>query len=347
MTEKTRLVQKRRRLALLAAAGIAAVAAAAALVMRALAPPGDAVATPALHGADPLRVNDALKSARDWLDHQQPDKAVRIVQAVLEESPGERDALTLLAEAMLAKGDLKSAYQAYERAIAVGEPLAALHFSAGVVASELGRVEQAEQHFQLAQSLDPTNPQYPLYLAAVQRKLDKLDAAKVALLRAARLKPELAEAWGQLADIALQENKLAIARQHIRRAREAQPDSIVWRLVEARILRRDNQPAESARLLAALPEGERLGNPAVLEELARCYGMMGRPGEAASLYANAVERKPDDADLLYETAAWYERAGVVDAASAYASRGARLGDERCKGLLERLRKKEGKPAPPG
>jgi len=346
MTEATRLVKHRRRVGVALVIVVAGLVALAAWITQELRAPAGQDAPVRVDAADPVRIAEALAGARDWLNHKEPDKAERILRAVLADAPAEHDAQALLAETMLAKGKLQDAYTAFQAAIATGDPSAPLHFSTGVVASELGKPEEAEQHFLFAQQLDAGNPQYPLYLAAVERSLNKLEAAKVALLRAVKLKPDLAEAWGQLADIALQENKLSLARQHIRRARQAQPGAVVWRLVEARILRRDNAPEEAARLLMALKRDEILDNPAVLEELARCYGMLRRPGEAAQLYADAVERRPDDAALLRETALWYERAGVNDAAMVYASRAARLGDEASARLLERLQRKSQPAAPP-
>ncbi|RMD63098.1 MAG: tetratricopeptide repeat protein [Planctomycetota bacterium] len=338
MTEATRRARKRRRLFLIVAGVVVAASALGGwLLQRRASEPGDALEGAGAGQAGALAVDKALQAARTWLDHGQPDKAERILRATLEQAPSDPQVQALLAETLLAQGKMRDAKVAYEAAIASSsEPDAKLHFAAGLVASELGELEEAANHFRAAQSLDPADPQAPVYLAAVERSLGNLEAAKAALLRAVKLAPDEAQPWGQLAEIALQENKLSLALQHIRKARALQPEAVVWRLIEARILRRDNRPEEAVRLLLALGREEILRNPAVLEELGRCYGLLKRPGEAAQLYADAAERKPDDAQLLLETARWWKRAGVADAARVYASRAAALGSEQARRFLESL-----------
>jgi len=338
MTEATRRARKRRRVFLLSLGGVVSALLLGGLLLSQALRSGDGTGLGVSSGGSgALAVDEALRAARDWLDHGQPDKAERILRATLEQAPADPQAQALLAETLLAKGQLRDAKVAYETAIASSsEPDARLHFAAGLVASELGELEEAANHFRAAQSLDPADPQAPVYLAAVERSLGNLEAAKAALLRAVKLAPQEAQPWGQLAEIALQENKLSLALQHIHKARALQPEAVVWRLIEARILRRDNHPEEAARLLLALGREEVLRNPAVLEELGRCYGLLHRPGEAAQLYADAAERRPGDAQLLLETARWWERAGVVDAARVYASRAAQLGLESAQRYLESL-----------
>jgi Tfp pilus assembly protein PilF len=270
-----------------------------------------------------------LDSARVYLREDEPGKAEAILREAIEQSPRDQDFRTLYAETLLRVGRPHDAYQHYEHAIAVGPDHAELRHAAGTVANTVGLPQVALVHYHKAQTLNPASPKHPLYLAQIQRKLGQTDEAKASLLRAAKLDPSLAQAWGSLAAIALDENKLSVARGFVERAREAEPSSHGWRLLQAKILRRGNDPEAALRLLSPLDRETLLADPGLLEEQAMCLGMLGRPAEAAALYADAVERldrlPPDDrpdryADLLRETARWYERAGEDDVAALYARR---------------------------
>jgi len=287
-----------------------------------------------------------LDAARTYLREDEPGKAVAILREGVEQSPRDQDFRTLYAESLLRVSRPQDAYQQYEHAIHIGPDHAELRHAAGTVANTIGLARQALVHYHKAQTLAPGNPKHSLYLAQIQRKLGQADEAKTSLLRAAKLDPTLAQAWGTLAAIALDENKLSIASGHIERARRAEPANHGWRLVEAKILRRGNDPRAALRLLSAIGDDAVLGDPALVREKAMCLGMLGRPEDAAALYAGAVERldhlPPDErpalySDLLRETARWYHRAGQDDVADLYAARAAALGDEPARRLLESLR----------
>lgn len=283
---------------------------------------------------------DAMDAARRYLNQGEAGKAEPILLAMLDRSPRDQDALTLLAETMLAQSKPKDALALYLRAIAVGPDHAELRFAAATVAIEAGEPERAIEHYQAAERLDPASPKHPLYLAQVQRSLGKVDAAKASLLRAASLDPDLAIAWGVLADIALGENAVPLARQHIARARAADPANVHWRVIEARILRRDNQPAEAVRLLAALGDDALAEEVNATAELAMSYGLLGRADDAAGIWMRASAKRPEDAAAAYEAAQWLDRAGRRDEALIFADAAAALGHAPAKALASRLRSSE-------
>ncbi len=291
----------------------------------------------------PEQLREGLSAARQNLNQGRPQAAQAMLVKLVEMVPENQDARVLFAETLLEAGRPAEALAQYETAIAVGPDSPELRFAAGTVASAAGRPETAEIHYLAAQSGAPGNPQYPLYLGAVQRRLGKTTEAEVSLLRAGKLDPGLAVVWGHLADIALQTNKLSIAATHIKRARDLDPASAVWRLIEARILRRENQPETAARLLMALDERSRLDNPDVLRELGLCFGLLSRPGDAADLYARAAQVRPADPEVLYEAALWHERAGRTALAISYAQKAAGLGNPASAELLRRLQGQAGAP----
>jgi hypothetical protein len=64
--------------------------------------------------------------------------------------------------------------------------------------------------------------------------------------------------------------------------------------------------------------------------------MLQRPGDAAAIFANAVEARPRHPELAFEAAVWYERAGDLANARAFAERASMLGSEPGRQMVERL-----------
>ena len=188
----------------------------------------------------------------------------------------------------------------------------------------------------MAQAGEPTNASYPLYLAMAQIRLGDEQGASASLLRAVRLDPDLAEAWGTMAELALKNNSLGLAAQHIAEARKRQPGVVRWRLVEAKILKRSGKRADverAAQLLTAMDRAERL-KPEVMSALAECFGYLRRPEAAAAMYADAVKARPDDAESAYQTAVWFDRAGQREQAARYARAAAGMGHAEAAELLK-------------
>ncbi len=208
----------------------------------------------------------------------------------------------------------------------MGDPK--LHFEAGTVANEAGLVERAEEHYTMAQSGDPTEPKYPLYLAMEQIKLGKDSAALASLIRATKLNPDLAIGWGTLSELALKEGQLGLAMQHVDKARRLEPQTARWRVIEARILKRRAEPGDvekALQLLLSLEASER-ANPEVMKATGECFGLLQRPADAAFMYAEASKLRPDDATIAYEASLWYQRSGNEAEALRFAKKAKELMD---------------------
>jgi tetratricopeptide (TPR) repeat protein len=302
-------------------------------------------------------------------------EAGSVLEAEVSAAPFDRDIRLSLAQAYIGQQRFADAYKCYEAALAIvaertqhqseqlqeqpqpattplgsGSPPsdttaakravtreeAELHFQAGVIASKLGSVEKAEEHFVMAQTGDPREARYPLYAAMAQIRSGKDSAAVASLVRATKLNPDLAEAWGTLAELALKDNSLGLASQHLEKARALQPDVIRWKVVEARILNRDAKPEAAATLLLALNPAQRREKP-VMALLAESYGLLDRPSEAAQMYRAASDAAETDAELALLAAEWLEKVGDTTSAMTYARRASALGDTRGDEMLARLR----------
>jgi tetratricopeptide (TPR) repeat protein len=275
-----------------------------------------------------------LDDARSAMSQQEYGRAEAALLKAVELFPEDQEARMQLAQTLVTQKRFTEAYSQYEAAIALSPRPAAsgvavagagdpkLHFEAGTVANEAGYVERAEEHYSMAQSGDPTEPRYPLYLAMVQIKLGKDTAALASLVRATKLNPDLAIGWGTLAELALKENQLGLAMQHVDKARRLEPQGSRWRVVEARILKRRAEAGDvekALQLLLSLDKADRV-SPDVMKATGECFGLLQRPEDAAYMYAEASKLRPDDAEIAFEAARWYQRLGKEEEALRFGKR---------------------------
>ncbi len=297
-------------------------------------------------------VEAGLDAAAKYQSAGKLPEAAAILAKLAEAEPTDGAVRRAFAQVLLGQKQYADAYAQYEAAVALlpagtteriakqGDPEAAeLHFEAGTCASLAGLLGRAEEHYSMAQTADRRNPKYPLYLAMVQlKKGDKQSetAATASLLRAVHLNPDVGEAWGTLGEVALRNDQLTIAEQHLEKARKLQPEVVRWRMDQARLLNRRGEAERAAALLTALSPEQR-SDPIVLGVLAESYGLMRKPAEAATAYAAAFKAvSPPSAELAYQAALWFERAGEAEQAKNFAKTAAMLGNADAKDLAARL-----------
>ncbi len=326
----------------LTAAGVVTIALTGVLLIRALTggPDSTSAATGRSSLASQNAIDEAIRNAKQRMLEQRFDMAETILRDAIAKHRNDAELRIQLGEALMALDRPRDAYEQYNEALGMKPDSAELQFAAGTLASMSGMVERAAQHYHVAQTLDRANPKYPLYLAQIERKLGKTEEAQANLVRVVNLAPELAVAWGSLADLAFAENNLTMANHYLASAIELEPASPNWRLLQARILRRENKPSEAAILLQAVAEDLDNPDPMVLREQALCMGLLGRKEDAAALYDAAIEAGHPDphtlAELNYEAALWHERLGDNELAALYANRAAELGEPRAKDVVHRL-----------
>ncbi len=307
-----------------------------ALKVALTAPVGQGTESQQASHHSPESVHLALDAAREYIHSNQAGSAVAVLQAAAEKWPEEQSIRLLYGEALLSMGRGQDAYGQYDLAIQIGPDNPEYRHVAGTIATGIGRLNEAEMHYLAAQQMDPKNPKYPLYLAQVQRQQGMIEEARASLVLAANLDPTLGIAWASLAAIALDENRASVALGYIKRAREVEPQRLEWRVIEARALLRNHNPQQAAELLMAVPEVERLMDPAALRELGSALALLDRTSEAAAMYVKAVSLRPDDPELAYETALWLERDGQKSRAATFASHAAAKGFGPARALAERL-----------
>lgn len=300
---------------------------------RPLPPPGAGQANEP--GPTPEAVDQIITAAGQLQQQGEANKAEAILTEAVRNYPDQQRLRLTLADFYVAQKRPAEAYAEKRLALELGPRDANIEFEAGTLASMLGKLSEAADHYDFAQQKDPTNPEIPLYLAQVQVKLNRIDAAKASLARAGRLTPERAVVWGTLAEISLRENNVPMALQHVAKARSLEPRSTGWRLIESRALRRDGRAEEALTLLLGLDAAEQR-DLSVLRSMAECYGMLKRPNDAAAKFAAASDALPADPDLALEAALWAERTGDKSKAQEFARRAKDLGNTQADTVLSRL-----------
>lgn len=283
------------------------------------------------------------------------DQAATRLQKLIDSDHDDQGVRVLYAQAMLGLQRPVDAYEQYLAAIALAGPdaspkpstsgsgavrnpaAAQLHFEAGTCAVKAALPDRAIEHYQAAQLLDATEAKYPLYTGMVHAKAGDDAQAVAALIRAAKLNPDLAEAWGTLAEIELRRNNLGLAQQHIEKARAMQAASTRWRSVEARVHNRKGEPQKALDVLAGVSEVDR-AQPTILAILGESLGLLKRTDDAASMYVKAADASPSDTELNYQAALWLDRAGKRAQAKKHAELAASLGHTGARSLLESLGK---------
>lgn len=286
--------------------------------------------------ASAVSIPAALDAARKLMKDSKWAQAQTVLREATAQFPEDQELRVAYAEALLGDKKPADAYEQYQAALAIGPREAKLEFIAGQVASTAGKHDRAVEHFSMAQSKDPKNAAVPLMLGLAQRQTGDLDAARATLLRAANMDPDNAFAWASLADMALSDNKLDLAAQHIGKARQIQPASKDFRVIEARILARGGKPEQALLVLTSLDPSQRRDMP-TLRIMAQCYGMLGQPDNVAALWAEAFAQQPDQPELAYEAALAAHRAGNTSKALELALTAQQLGSADAADLVARLR----------
>ncbi len=279
-------------------------------------------------------VLDAVQKRVRAGDHEQ---GAVLLEEATRSYPDQQSLRLALAECYVALNRPADAYDQYVAALSIGPRDAATEFAAGTMARICMKFELAMEHYAAAQSADMANPTYALYLAQMQRRMNQIEECKVSLLRVVKLQPENAIAWGTLADIALNENKLDLATQHIARARELEPRVGTWRLIEARILKRQSKPEQALLVLNGLSDAER-GELHNVRLIAECSAMLGDQDGAVAAVVKASDGNPMSHELALEAATWLHNSGDDERARQYAIRARTLGNEHAESLLAQIEK---------
>ncbi len=237
---------------------------------------------------------------------------------LVERYPKFAAARTLLGQILLYQDRFGEALEQFELSLGLNARQPEVHLLAGTLAGKLGDFNKATHHYSMAVGLDAHEPRYKLHLAQAYVTAHRQDEARDLLLEALRLDSSLHQGYALLADIYAQQNRLTLALPQIQKAIDQTPVSqrgtqVVYIRRKAALLRRDNRPQQALLVLDALSPSEQL-DPGVMHEMAVCWSILGKPGQAAELYERVLAKAPTRWELAAEAAKWRIKAGDVDAA---------------------------------
>jgi predicted Zn-dependent protease len=280
--------------------------------------------------------DQVLNTAQKLIDQGENAKAETLFKQVLASHAEAQEVHIQYARFLAGQRRAAESYKEYQAAMACGSVEPEVLLEAGTTANMSGQPNLAVEHYAAAQAAAPTDYRPPMYLAQVQLKLKQTDEAKKNLVLAARLNPTAAApAWATLAQIYLDEGNPGLAITTIDNARKLDPKSTLYRLINARALKRQNDPKAALELLVGLSDAQK-HEPGVMQVMSECYGMLQMPAEAAKMYTDASDAEPTNGEWAFQAAVWLERVGDKPRAADYAKRAATLNVEGAAALASRL-----------
>lgn len=201
-----------------------------------------------------------------------------------------------LAMVLSEAGRLEAAYDRLSVSLGIHPRQADRQFMAGVLATKLGRLDPALEHFRLAVNLDRQNASYRVHQAMAHFELQQPDQARMLLLQALQLDSNLAEAYYGLGELDFADNKLSLALQQIDKAISRTPlakreTQVKYIRKKAWILRRSNRWSDALATLRQLTANERM-DPAVVKEMAVLWDLLEKPVQSARLFEEGLVRDP-------------------------------------------------------
>lgn len=177
----------------------------------------------------------------------QAEKAAEALRRSLAYRPGDAGTLANLATALLRLGDHPAARTALEEALAIDpDHRGALSVLAGLEKSA-GRLAVAQDAWRRCLTKDPGSPEAWTGLAGVLQASGELEAAGQAYRRALELRPDDPDALAGQAEVFEWQGRYQEGLAELDRARSERTRGLA--LVEARLLRRLDRPAEARELL--------------------------------------------------------------------------------------------------
>lgn len=144
-------------------------------------------------------------------------------QRAIEQRPEVAATRLHLGEALQARGDMASAAEAYQAALALDAGLLPAHLNLGQAYYALRRLEDAATAFAAALQLQPELAQLHFNLGNIQRELGRIEAAIGSYQQAIRFDPADADAHANLGALYQERGENERALQHTRAALRLQP----------------------------------------------------------------------------------------------------------------------------
>ena len=201
-----------------------------------------------------LDYNDAVLA----LEAGDLDRSLRSLERAIDEEPKNWRAEILRGDVLRRQGDFVAARRAFEHATQLAPRAGEAWVEFGLFLSVRGELWDAEQALTKALRLESTDPvdreRATLQLADVERRMEKLEAARSRLQAFLAERPRRAQGWYLLGRVELDAHEAETAEAALRRAVELKPKSTRFRAELADFLRRTGRREEAREQYRALLE---------------------------------------------------------------------------------------------
>jgi len=250
------------------------------------------------------------------LHHQgRLDEAERLYRAILEQDPGEINALHLLGVLRQQQGKAEAALALLARALAAAPDVAIIHSNYGNALKALGRLDAAALSYQRAVTLDPGLVDARYNLGRLLKERGSWAEAVACFEAVLAVEPRSVEVLNDLG-LALQElGRLDEAVQRYQAAVRLAPDqAVLHHNLGNTLYRLDRFSAAEASLRRALELQPGLVETAIA--LGNTLKALGRPEAAIELYARVVAAAPDNVLAQYNLGCVQQGLKQYEAAAA-------------------------------
>ena len=217
-------------------------------------------------------------------------------RAILTKDPANLEALILLGNAVAGLGDLPSAVQITERAIAADPQREGTRVNLGALQLARGNEKEAEEAFTAAVRLNPKSSSAELALGNFYQHVGKDEAAEAAFRRALVLDPDEVRTNRALAAFYMSTGKFPSAERYLVSIAEKTKDPASWSDL-ADYYTQQRRDADAIRILETLSS-----NPKYYAGARRRIAVMahaaGRRAEAHTILLDLIKRNPADAEAL-------------------------------------------------
>jgi protein O-GlcNAc transferase len=240
----------------------------------------------------------SLERARELHQQGYLPEAEMLYREILERSPRNAGAMSLLGILRAQSGDPASALEWLGKAVAIDPKSAAYRFNFGKALLRLNRASEACEALERATLLDPGYADAHNELGLARAEAGALSAAEAAFRKALSIAPRHWEAHNNLGLLLHRVGRTGDAVQSLRSALDLQPRSPEVLKNLGMALRSHGRPEEAVQAYRAALELSP-GDPGILTNLGNALGDLSRNAEAIACFEAALKVAPDYADALY------------------------------------------------
>ncbi len=240
--------------------------------------------------------NDLLKQAASELQAGRLNESAKVCQQILEDHPGQPDALHMLAMAAASSGRLDDAEKLFLESLKFAPKRPDILVNFGSFLRNLGRLSEAQARMRKAVKVAPEFSAGWYNLGLLLHASFEMPEAERCARKSIELEPTHAAAWELLASAEQKQGKAEAAIQTCRDGLEHSPESPRLQYALAQLLRQECQFSDAVGAYqTALDKGFR--NPELFANMGEALEELGEMDSAVACLDSGLSQYPDSANL--------------------------------------------------